>query len=464
MMILSDSNAISGSFRDPSGFIFVRYGSIYRQVNMSYKNDYDYLLRSGLYQALVTDGLLIPHQELDLEGERPEIAYKIIKPKQLSFISYPYEWCFSQLKDSALTSLEIQKRALEVGMSLKDCSAYNIQFFNGAPILIDTLSFEIYQEGQPWVAYRQFCQHFLAPLALMSFKDVRLSQLLRIFIDGIPLDLTSELLPWRTRFKFPLLVHIHLHAKSQKHFAAKSVRPGHGKMSRRAIMGLLDSLAGAVRRLQLRVPRTEWENYYEDNGYSSDAFQHKKQLVSQFLDLLKPKNLWDLGANTGTFSRIAADKGIHTVAWDLDPVSVEKNYAECVKKGETRILPLMLDLTNPSSGLGWGNQERMSLLQRGPADTVLALALIHHLAIANNVPFREIAEFLSHLCSSLLIEFVPKTDSQVQRMLATREDIFFEYSQPLFESAFGQYFTTHAKVKIIDTQRELYLMQKRTCE
>ena len=199
---IKPNEKIAGSFRDPSGFLFHLNGLIYRQINIEYKKNYIHLMKSGLYEALMDTKLLIPHEEVNIGSLASDNAYKIIKPEQVLFISYPYEWCFSQLKDAALTTLKIQKKSLNFGMSLKDCSAYNIQFRKGKPILIDTLSFEEYREGKPWIAYRQFCQHFLAPLALMSYKDIRLNQLLRIYIDGIPLDLAIHLLPFRTRFVF----------------------------------------------------------------------------------------------------------------------------------------------------------------------------------------------------------------------------------------------------------------------
>jgi len=183
---------LGASFRDPSGFLFSRQGVLYRQVNQIYAEHCDRLMSSDLYARLIKAGLLIPHEEVNVEPEEPSLAYKVIKPEPVRFISYPYEWSFSQLKDAALATLAIQMRALESGMVLKDASAYNIQFHHGKPMLIDTLSFEIYHEGDPWVAYRQFCQHFLAPLSLMANKDVRLGQLMRIYIDGIPLDLASR--------------------------------------------------------------------------------------------------------------------------------------------------------------------------------------------------------------------------------------------------------------------------------
>jgi len=457
---IASSAQLPASFRDPSGFLFQQEGVIYRQVNLVYKDDYDHLMTSGLYQSLVDGNFLIPHEEAGIEAPVPELAYRVIKPEALPFISYPYEWCFSQLKDAALTTLKIQKTALDFGMSLKDCSAYNIQFRNGRPIFIDTLSFEKYREGQPWVAYRQFCQHFLAPLAVMSCKDVRLNQLLRVYIDGMPLDLASSLLPIGTRFKFSLLSHIHLHARSQSHFADRTVNVKSRRLSRIGLLGIIASLESAIRKLKWQPAGTEWADYYQDTNYSPQAFEHKKSIVAGFLDRVRPSTVWDLGANVGTFSRLAADRGILTISFDIDPAAVEKNYLDCVARVDTSILPLVADLTNPSPGTGWENKERMSLKERGPADAVLALALVHHLAISNNVPLSRIAGFLSDICRWLIIEFVPKDDSQVQRLLATREDIFPDYTRQAFEQEFGCHFTVEDSADIRESQRTLYLMRR----
>lgn len=453
--------SIPSSFRDPSGFLFVHEGSIYRQVNRTYRENYDHLIDSGLYAALVDSGLLIPHREVGVDLARTDDAYKILKAELVPFVSYPYEWCFSQLKDAALLTLEIQKRALDFGMTLKDASAYNVQFRNGKPLLIDTLSFEKYREGQPWVAYRQFCQHFVAPLALMSHRDVRLNQLLRTYIDGVPLDLASSLLPFRTRFVFSLLSHIHLHARSQKHFADRTVDVSRHRISRTSYLGLIDNLQSAVKKLKWHPMGTAWAGYYEDATYSEEALQQKKQLVAEFLDRLTPQMVWDLGANVGLFSRLASDRAMLTISFDADPACVERNYLQSVERGETSILPLLLDLTNPSPDIGWSNEERMSLLHRGPADTVLCLALTHHLAISNNLPFGMIADFLARICHSLIIEFVPKSDPQVQKLLSTREDIFTDYTQQVFEEALGKHFDLQASQQIGDSHRTLYLMTRR---
>jgi len=446
------------SFRDPSGFVCQRDGRIYRQVNCSYKDDYDRLLSSGLYKELVKNNLLIPHEEVGSTQNPP--AYKIIKPEIIPFLSFPYEWCFSQLKDAALATLQIEKTALAFGMTLKDCSAYNIQFWHGRPLLIDTLSFEAYREGAPWAAYRQFCQHFLAPLALTSYRDNRLRKLLATNIDGLSLDLTSALLPVRSWVNFNLLVNIHMHALSQRYYAGRSPSKK-GRMSKNSLLGLVNSLESAVGKLQWVSKDHTWLNYPEAKSYSPSAAAHKRRIVAGWLDKIRPLSLVDFGANTGLFSRIAAERGIFTLSIDADPACVEQSYLEAKGRGETKLLPLLMDLANPSPSIGWNNQERASFFDRCSADAVLSLALVHHLAIANNVPLPMIAELFFKICRTLIVEFIPKNDPMVERMLALRSDIFHQYHQSFFEEAFSKFFLIEEAVPVEDSQRTLYLMRKR---
>ncbi len=456
---MTDFTVEPSSFRDPSGFIFYQNDVLYRQINKSYEENYKFLIKSGLYENLVQKELLIPHEEVENEN-KTEDGFIIIKPERIPFISYPYEWSFSQLKDAALVTIQIQKIAKKHNMMLKDASAYNIQFKNGKPIFVDTLSFEKYVNGEPWKGYKQFCQHFFSPLALMSNKDIRLGQLSRIYIDGIPLDLTSALLPMRTKTVFSLLTHIHLHAKSQKHYEGKKIDMKKRKLSSRSLEGVIESLHSGIKKMNW-IPRgTEWGDYYSDTNYSDISFDEKKKIILEFLKKYKPKMVWDLGSNTGIFSRIASELGIFTVSFDIDPVAVEKNYRECTDKQETKILPLLLDLANPSGNIGWSNNERLSFMERGQADVVMALALIHHLVISNNVPLKKLAKFFSKICKFLVIEFIPKTDSQISRLLVTREDIFTDYTKENFELEFKNYFTILKSIDIIDTKRTMYVMEK----
>jgi hypothetical protein len=426
---------------------------------------------SGLYDALTTAGLLVKHQEVD-EAEDIDVSdyYKILLPDQIAFISYPYEWSFSQLKDAAMATLAAQKLALHNGLVMKDASAYNIQFLNGRPILIDTLSFEPYAGQKVWAAYQQFCQHFLAPLALMASVDMRLNLMLRDYIDGLPLDLAVKLLPRRRRLNGGLLMHLVLHNAANRRKGSKVdsvVRRNSEQASpanKRALLGLVDSLERTINKLKLSSKlQTVWGEYYDDTNYSPEAFAHKKMLVAGYVKHVKAKNVWDLGGNDGTFSRAALDGGAQeAICFDIDPLAVEKSYQVVKKDSHGYILPLRSDLTNPSPAIGWANNERDSLTQRaGEHNTVMALALVHHLAIANNLPFGMIASFFAQLGQHLIIEFILKEDSKVQILLSTRPDIFSNYDQGHFETAFNQYYEIIKKDQIKDSQRTLYLMKRR---
>ncbi len=463
-MTTPTSSPVPASFRDPNGFVFRQNDVIYRQINHLYADHYDHLLNSGLYDQLVKAGLLIAHSEADLAVGQSEIAYRVIRPDHIDMISYPYEWSFSQLQDAALATLKIQRIALKQNMILKDASAYNIQFVAGKPLLIDTLSFELYQEGQVWDAYRQFCQHFLAPLALMSYKDIRLGTLSRQFIDGVPLDLAVSLLPKRSWLKLGLALHLHLHSRAQSRHTESS--PGGTpqkprSISRQALLNIVDNLESTIRSLRWNPKGTAWADYYQGDSYNESGFDDKKKIITRFIELVSPQSAWDLGANTGVFSRLCSARGIPTVAWDIDPGAVELNYREIKRKKESHLLPLLVDLTNPSPGIGWANQERDSFTDRGGIDLVLALALIHHLAISNNVPLGMIAQFMGTLTEHLIIEFVPKEDPKVQTLLASRRDIFVDYTREGFESAFETVFTIVEAQDVEHSLRRVYLMRKK---
>jgi len=455
---------LHSSFRDPSGFVFQREGLLYRQVNQSYQEAYEQLMNSGLYRQLSSARALIPHEECPVDiAPNPDTAYKVIKPAPIPFVSYPYEWCFDQLKDAAVLTLSIARRALQYDMILKDASAFNVQFQKGRPIFIDTLSFDRYQPGAPWVAYKQFCQHFLAPLSLMAKTDIRLNQLLRVYIDGIPLDLASALLPRSSRLNPPLLSHIHLHATTQQKYADREYPQEQipGRVSKNALEALLDSLLSAVRSLKLKTQKSEWGDYYDKTNYAQTAFEAKHEIVRAFILRADPGSVWDLGANTGEFSRAASNLGIQTTAFDIDHAAVSRNYALVKQNKETNLLPLCMDLTNPSPALGWNCAERMSLVERGPVDLVMALALVHHLAISNNTPLEDLASFFNQLGGWLIIEFIPKSDSQVKRLLSSRVDIFPDYTKVDFENAFSKYYGIVEEAPIAGSERTLYLMQRK---
>jgi hypothetical protein len=456
--------AVEGSFRDPSGFVYTRDGILYRQVNVGFRQHFEAFIASGLYDELAGDDLLVPHEAVDLELAATPSACAVLRPDRLAFVSYPYEWSFGQLQDAASLTLEIQRRALRKGFTLRDSSAYNVQFQAGRPVFIDTLSFEPLEEGKPWAAYKQFCEHFLLPLSLMSQVDIRCGTLLRSYVEGIPLDFGSRLLPRRSWASLSTVLHIHLHAWAQSRYAGAAVSSAaKGKaMSRNALLRLTENLGSATRKLSWRPAGTEWADYTTDNNYSEAAARSKRNTVMAHLGGLGAQKVWDLGANTGEYSRAAREVAEQVVSFDVDPAAVERNYRRVRAEGESRILPLLLDLTNPSPAQGWAGHERLSLEERGPADTVLALALIHHLAIGHNLPLERIAGYLRRLGRRLIIEFVPKSDTQVRRLLLSRPDIFPEYTKEGFEAAFSRHYNIESISKIDDSERWLYCMTARS--
>jgi len=460
-MLVGEAPPVSGSFRDPAGHVFRRDGRILRQVNHVYAADYDQLIASGLYRALTERSLLVRHEEVAEAPDR-EPGYRVLVPEHIPFISYPFEWAFSQLKAAARATLSVHRIAVEHGMVLKDASAFNIQFVGSSPILIDSLSFERWVEGTPWVAYRQFCQHFLGPLALMSATDVRLGTLSRLFIDGPPLDLVSTLLPITSKFHPSLLVHLHLHSRAQaKHGGAAIAGRTPTSFTRHAMLGLVDHLESAIERLAYKAAGTTWADYYANTNYTDAAMAGKHQLVAGMLDAARPSTTWDLGANTGAFSRLAADVGAYTIAIDGDPAAVERAVLAGQARNERRILPLVMDLANPTGAMGWAHEERSSLAGRGPADVVLALGLIHHLTLSNHVPFAMTADYLARIGRTLIVEFVPPTDSQVVGMLSRMPKAEAGYSVDRFEQAYRERFRILESESIPGTERRLYRMESR---
>jgi len=457
------------SFRDPAGFVFTHNDEVYRQINHEGQADFDHFVSSGLYDKLVSENLLVAHTEVAKTTPfgADDARYKVIKPERIPFISYPYEWSFAQLRDAALLTLRVQEIALEHGMILKDASAYNVQFVGKKPVLIDTLSFKQYVAGEPWEGYKQFCEHFLAPLAVARFTSYDILKLLQCNVEGIPLGVACSLLPGRARFAKGLASHLYLHAASQKRYqsvgsTSKSV-PAPRKISTFALRGIIGSLQSAVRALRPPHQQTEWGNYYDFTNYSDDAFRGKQQLVRDLLAKVSPapRIVWDMGANNGEFSMLAAELGAYTVAFDIDPVAVGRNYRHRDQKTDDRMLPLVQDCTNPSPAVGWMGRERDSLFRRGPADVVMALAIIHHLAIGRNLPLPEVAEFLASIGQHVIIEFVPKEDSKVQILLASRKDIFPQYDHGHFEQAMERHFKLVTKQPIKGSKRTLYLYQKK---
>ena len=445
------------SFRDPSGYIYYEGDNVFRRINKCYIDTYDFFMSSGLYEELVSNNLLITHEEISRDDEGV-----VLKVSKIPFISYPYEWCFEQYRDAALLTLKINMISIKYGMILKDASVYNVQFINGNPIFIDTLSFDKYVEGEPWGAYGQFTRHFIAPLSLMNFVDNRLNSLMRNYVDGIPLDLANSIL--KRRGGMFVKQHITWQNKSiMKHNNfGKTEKNIKVNLPKKSLINIWIMIDNQIKNLKNSYVLTEWDNYYDNTNYSDIADEDKKNILLSFVNKIKgERNIaLDMGANDGKFSRIVSDSFENVIAMDIDYNAIDRAY-RISNTNKENILPLVFDFNNPTPDIGFACRERDSLEKRMNADLVMALALIHHIAISNNVPLSSISEWFSKLGRYLIIEFVPKDDSQVELLLRTRVDIFDSYTQDNFEEEFSKYFEIVSKKKVKDSKRTLYFMVRK---
>ncbi len=447
------------SFKDPSGFVFSAQGIIYRQVHQQYAEHYDRLMQSGLYAELVDSGRLVPHTETENYRNEFPGTYKILQPEPVPFISYPSEWCFSQLQQAALCTLQIMQAAVAKNMVLKDATPYNIQFLNGNPVLIDTLSFETYIETDPWVAYRQFCETFLYPLLLAHYRALEIREIFGAWPDGVPAPVVSGLLPGRTRFNMGVALHVHLPASAyakQKSNTQKKVVFSRTKMNQ-----LLQHLQAVVKRLNKGKRPSVWASYYEETILSREYLEAKKKVCEQLFSQIPITTVFDAGANDGAFTKLLQPKAKYIVAADYDAECVERLYHYTREQHITNVLPLVADMANPYAASGVLNTERGALLQRCTTGLVLALALIHHLCIGRFMSFTQLAEMFSGMGEYLLVEFVPLTDEKAQQLLAGRTGTFAHYTEEAFVAAFEQRFTIHGKSPVAGSERVIYLAQRK---
>jgi len=447
--------------------VYLTEGRVFRTVQPVYAEHWGFAEKSGFFEEAIRQGKLLPFTETTpLEG-----SWKTLEIERLPFISYPYEWSFGQLKDAALLTLDLMQLAMKHGLVLKDASSYNVQFFNGKPVFIDHLSFEMRRTGEPWAAYLQFCKHFLAPLALMCYRDVRCGKMLSLWIDGLPLDIASSLLPWKTRFNPLLQLHIHTHARMQhRHADARQVadKVKQLTLNESVVPKLCESLRMVIENMQLPTFSTQWGDYYSDTNYSREGAEEKARFVRQVVASRPGALSVDLGANTGLYSRILAEHFRAVIASDLDYLAVEKMYAALKQEGNSPILPLVLDLSNPSSGIGWASEERESFQGRCKADFLSALALIHHLVQDAGIPLGKVARYFASLLrqdGTLILEFVPWEDSQVQRMMAARQNVFPDYTLEGCIAAFQEeHFILREQFSLTDSLRTLLVFTRKLNE
>jgi ribosomal protein L11 methylase PrmA len=441
----------SGSFRDPSGHVFVSGERVIRTVNAFGLANFRQVEKTGVLSQLAELGHLIPTrklgpQDIDLStltGPRGDVPSIALEHPRLPLISYPYEWTFSQLKDAAIAHLDLQIVALDNNVVLSDATPYNMQFFDSDLFHIDVLSLRPYRDGEYWIGYNQFCRLFLMPLLLEAWSGVPFQPLLRGAIDGMKLSDSQYLLPARKRF-FSIngLLHITIHANSEG--SGSSSKKTDDNTTQRSIpkhryRAMLTEMRAWIEGLRSgRRTKSFWNEYSEVNSYSQHMHEVKKTFVGKFVRNFKVDSIWDIGGNTGDFSVVAIGEGARratVIDGDLD--SLEKAYTRR-KDQALHMLPLVMDCADPSAPLGWNQQERKGLNQRANADAVLALAVVHHLSIGRNIPLQEVVDWLVGLAPRGIIEFVPKEDPMVQQMLLFRDVEFADYNEEAFRAYIGR--------------------------
>lgn len=456
------------SYRDPSGHVHIVGERVFRTVTPHGQAEYKLVRDSGALKGLIERGALIAATEVEgivLENAGPDDV--VLEHPKIPVISYPYEWPFAALQAAALLHLDIQLELLENHIALSDASAFNIQFFGGKPMFIDYLSFRRYREDEPWLAHRQFCQQFLNPLVLQAKLGVPFHAWYRGQPDGIEIGELAALLKLRHKLSPVLFSHVVLLARLQARADKSAMEAAQAAsargLSRRRFQAILQQLRHFIAGLTpAGVSRTTWGSYANDNTYESAESSAKRAFIERFAADARPGLLIDLGCNTGDYSQAALKQGARrVVGLDSDHGALDGAFARAAKEG-LDFLPLHQDLANPTPSLGWNSRERQGLGERlADADGVLALALIHHLAIARNVPLDSVVDSIIAMAPAGVIEFVPKDDPTILTMLALREDVFATYSRETFVAAIERRADIVSQETVSASGRELFYFRRR---
>lgn len=455
-----------GSFRDRNNQVFKVGERVFRGISEKALGDWYCLEKSAVLKKYSASGNIIGSRLLDTDAESTVLQtdannwHAWLEHECIPFINYPYEWCFEMLKDAALLHLNLLEAGLHEGITIKDASAFNIQFVGSCPTFIDIPSFEKYQSGTPWLGFRQFCQHFLYPLMLQSYKKISFRNWQRGNVEGITPYECSQLMSLRDMFRpgvFPL---VYLQSKMVAALGDKKTsmlaEAQEGEFGREIIYVNIRKVRRIIERLTWEPSRSEWSEYTSTNSYDRECFDRKCAFVKEAAAQKCRNRVWDIGCNTGHFSRMFSENSDYVVALDIDELSIQKLYRQLKAEGNRKILPLVFDLTNPSPGLGWRCKERLSLEDRQPPDLILCLALVHHLVITGNVPLADVIDWLASFKCEVVIEMLTKQDEMVHKLLLNKTDQYPEFTVEGFEAIAEHYFDVRKKEAVMAERRYLY--------
>ena len=465
-------SADGGSFRDPSGRVYrldeTEGSRIVRGLTEEAASTIDRLLSEPFFRNLVAAGDVVQTTSLSHQDSATsrmvEMGWRsAVEHEPVEFITWPYEWPFSMLKDAALLQLRLLDASVRNGWIMKDATPYNIQWKGNRPVFIDVPSFVPFEDGDYWQGYRQFCSTFLTPLLLTAHLGIPFQPLLRSRLEGIPPDEAIRYFQGWKRFKRGVLSHVWFPAKAERRILSRGApsKPVASKRGqpRTMLLALIDSLMRLVNRLSYGHSGSDWSQYSETHTYSENDFQRKRNFIDRHASALRPRLLWDLGANTGVFSRVAAQHSDIVVAVDGDHDAVDMLYQDTLEAGEQNIIPLMLDIANLSPSQGWAGRERAAFDRRRSPDMVLCLALIHHMRVSANIPLALFVEWLRSLDATAIVEFVDRDDEMFLTLIKERALEYEDYTAEHFQMEILRYFNIRDRLQLMDGKREILLIE-----
>jgi len=448
------------SFKDPDAKVVRFQDEFFRLIHANYVEEFQGIITCGLYQELIDHELMIAHEIVQHPLQSKEYPL-VIRPEQLAYQVLPFEWSMHMWFDCLRAFLQINLIALKYGYLLKDATPYNFSLHRGKMMLFDSSSFVRFKEGDPWNAYRQFCEEMLGPYLLIRYNGQTWSKLMMSSIRGLELSFIAKNLPLKSWFNLQALVHIHLHKNfsNQKKIAHKEVSPKK-IFTKESLIKLLESLLGSFNESHL-PSEGHWKDYYQAYLESDTYLPTKKAIIKNWLSNVSVDSVVDLGANVGEFSFLAAEVAEKVLSVEADPTCVDAMLHHIKNQQQTKVHPALVDLTQVSPNLGNNLQEYASLLERGTSQMVFALALVHHLAITYSFSFQQIIELFNRFSTKyLVVEFIEKSDEKVQLLLQNRGKEFPDFTIENFETCLLDKFQLIEKVQIPSSKRVLYFVSK----
>ncbi|MFO0919768.1 MAG: hypothetical protein U0872_15830 [Planctomycetaceae bacterium] len=452
-----------GSFRDRSSRVANCGDQVLRLMNAESLSVWRRVSQEPFFREMTAAGQIVGTEELSAsecqERQLPASFAGLLRHEPIPFVSYPYEWSFGMLREAALLHLRIMTKALGAGLVLKDASPYNVQFRGTQPVFIDIGSFTEQVPGEPWSAYRQFCELMLFPLLLQAYRQVHFQPVLRAQLEGISAQQFLQWMRWRDMLRSGVFTHGWLQSLLEQRsqgFSTSTVRELRvSGFQTSFIEQMLKKLTALVERLEWSPPRTQWTEYNDALPHVADDRRIKMEFVRQVCQQKPRRLVWDIGCNDGCYSRIAGESATTVVGMDQDHGCIDRLYRQSRTDGAP-VLPLCVDLANQSPGQGWRGRERRRLEERGRPDLVLCLGLIHHLVLSANIPLPEVMDWLSGLQAELVLEFPSKRDAMVQSLLRNKRDQYDDYSLDRLEVELCRNFEIRRRETLPSGERTLF--------